>query len=210
MVRDGATLATSHWRTDRSHVGELPARVERVLADAGIGWDALDGLAVSIGPGSFTGLRIAVAFGKGIAFAGRLRVAAVPTLEALAAVAGAPAGGRVCAALDARKQEIYAAFFRVAADGVPVRESPDAVWKPAALAAACDAATIVVGDAPDVYPEPFAQARVLPFVTHHPRGDVVARMGAARMASGDDVTLAALEPAYVRAPDAKLPANPLR
>jgi tRNA threonylcarbamoyladenosine biosynthesis protein TsaB len=210
VVRDGATLATSHWRTERSHVGELAAQVERVLATAGIAWDALDGLAVSIGPGSFTGLRIAVAFAKGLAFAGGLRTAAVPTLEALAAVAEAPAGSRVCAALDARKQEIYAALFRVEAGGALVRESPDAVWKPAALGAACDAATTVVGDGPEVYPEPFAGARVLPFTTHHPRGEVVARMGAAQIAAGRDVPLAALEPVYVRAPDAKLPANPLR
>jgi tRNA threonylcarbamoyladenosine biosynthesis protein TsaB len=210
VVRDGATLATSHWRTDRSHMGELPEQVERLLATAGVGWDALDGLAVSIGPGSFTGLRIAVAFAKGVAFAGTLRTAAVPTLEALAAVAEAPAGTRVCAALDARKREIYAALFLVEAGGVLVRESPDAVWKPPALGTACDAATIVVGDAPDVYPAPFAAARVLPFTTHHPRGDVVARLGAAHMAAGRDVPLAALEPAYVRAPDAKLPANPLR
>ena len=210
VVRDGETLAVSHWCTDRSHLGELPAQVERVLATAGVGWDALDGLAVSIGPGSFTGLRIAVAFAKGLAFAGRLRTAAVPTLEALAAVASAPSGARVCAALDARKREIYAAFFRLDAAGAPVRESPDAVWKPPSLGAACGVGTIVVGDAPEVYPETFAEARVLSFAEHHPRGDVVARLGAARIAAGHDVPLVALEPAYVRAPDAKLPANPLR
>lgn len=210
VVRDGAVLAAAHWRTDHSHVGELPAHVERVLREGGIGWDDLDGLAVSIGPGSFTGLRIAVAFAKGLAFADGLQLAAVSTLEALAAVAEAPGGGRVCAAIDARKQEVYAALFRVDAGGALRRESPDAGWKPAALAAALDPETTVIGDAPDVYPEAFAHVRVLPFTTHHPRGEVVARLGAARLAAGNAVELAALEPAYVRAPDATLPANPLR
>jgi tRNA threonylcarbamoyladenosine biosynthesis protein TsaB len=184
--------------------------VEALLARSGLRWDDVGGLAVSIGPGSFTGLRIAVAFAKGLAFAGALPLAAVPTLEGLACVADAPPGARVCAALDARKQELYAAFFVVEAGGTLRRDTPDAVWQPAALAAACDPATIVVGDAPEAHPGAFAGATLRPFTTHHPRGDVVARLGAARLAMGAATAVAALEPAYVRAPDAKLPDNPLR
>jgi len=209
LARDGATLAVQPWRAERSHLGDLPARVEALLAEGGMRLDDLQGLAVSIGPGSFTGLRVAVAFAKGLAFAGHLPVAAVSTLEALAWVADAAAPARVLAALDARKGEIYAALF--APEGAGLRRlTPDAVWQPAALAAACDATTVVVGDAPGAYPQVFAVTTVRPFATHHPRGDVVARLGAARLAAGDAVPLAALEPAYVRAPDAKLPDNPLR
>jgi tRNA threonylcarbamoyladenosine biosynthesis protein TsaB len=209
-VRDDLVLGTSHWRTDRSHVAELPGQVGRLLAACGVGWDGVDAIAVSIGPGSFTGLRIAVAFAKGLAYAGRLRLAAVPTLEALARVADAPPGARVCAALDARKHEVYAALFEVGPERAVRRVTPDAVWAPAALAAACGAGMVVVGDAPDVYPDAFAGMTVRPFATHHPRGDVVARAGATQLATGSEVAVATLEPAYVRAPDAKLPANPLR
>ena len=203
-------LGASHWRTERSHVGELPDQVGRLLAGCGVAWEEVDAVAVSIGPGSFTGLRIAVAFAKGLGFAGGLELAAVSTLEALAWVAEAPPGARVCAALDARKQEVYAALFDVGPAGALRRATPDAVWGPAPLGAACGTATIVVGDAPDAYPDAFAGVPVRPFATHHPRGDVVARLGAARLATGVHVAVAALEPAYVRAPDAKLPANPLR
>jgi len=203
-------LAVVHWRTERSHLSELPGHVANVLARGGVGFAGLDGLAVSIGPGSFTGLRIAVAFAKGLAFAAGLPVAAVSTLGALAQVAEAPPSARVCAALDARKREIYAAFFEPRADGSLQRLTPDAVWQPPALAAACPPAVVVVGDAADVYPEAFPGAVVRPFATHHPRGDVVAALGACRLAAGEAVALAALEPAYVRAPDAKLPDNPLR
>jgi tRNA threonylcarbamoyladenosine biosynthesis protein TsaB len=144
-----------------------------------------------------------------LAFAGNLPVAAVSTLEALAWVADAVPPGRVLAALDARKGEIYAALFAHEDAGLQ-RLTPDAVWKPAALAAVCDATTVVVGDAPEAHPQVFAAATVRPFGTHPPRGDVVARLGTARLAAGDAVPLAALEPTYVRAPDAKLPDNPLR
>jgi tRNA threonylcarbamoyladenosine biosynthesis protein TsaB len=208
-VRDGATLAVRHWRTERSHLGDLPAHVTALLAAGGLRLDDVQALAVSIGPGSFTGLRVAVAFAKGLAFAGELPVAAVSTLEALAWVAEAAPPARVLAALDARKGEIYAAFF-APERGTLRRLTPDAVWKPAALAAACDTTTVVVGDAPDAHAGSFAAATVRPFALHHPRGDVVARLGMARLAAGAAVPLAALEPAYVRAPDAKLPDNPLR
>lgn len=203
-------LGASHWRTERSHAGDLPVQVSGLLARCGLAWSDLEGLAVSIGPGSFTGLRIAVGFAKGLAFAGGLRVAAVSTLEALALAAGAPAGARVCAAIDARKHEIYAALFQASAAGTVRRLTSDALWPPAAFAAACDAATIVVGDAAAEYPDAFAGTVVRPFATHHPRGEVVAQLGGAQLAAGQHVALAALEPAYVRAPDAKLPGNPLR
>ena len=66
--------------TTQSHGGVLPGLVRDALDRAGVGWDALDGLAVSIGPGSFTGLRIGLSLAKGIAYAGALPIAAVPTL----------------------------------------------------------------------------------------------------------------------------------
>jgi tRNA threonylcarbamoyladenosine biosynthesis protein TsaB len=203
-------LGAAHWRSERAHVGELPAQVEGLLARCAIGAGGVDGVAVSIGPGSFTGLRIAVAFAKGLAFAGGLPVAVVPTLEGLAAIAGAPPAARVCVALDARKREIYAAFFDIDPDGAVRRGTPDAVWQPSALAAACDATTIVVGDASDVYVEVFTRTVVRPFATHHPHGEVIAARGWARLVAGEHVPIGTLEPAYVRAPDAKLPDNPLR
>jgi tRNA threonylcarbamoyladenosine biosynthesis protein TsaB len=210
VARDGMALGAGHWRTEQSHMGELPGQVRDLLVRCGLGWTDLDGLAVSIGPGSFTGLRIAVAFAKGLGFAGNLPVAAVSTLEALALAADAPVGTRVCAALDARKHEVYAALFEVVVPGAVSRLTSDAVWQPTAIAAACHAATVVVGDAAAAYAEAFHGACVRPFATHHPRGDFVARLGGARLAAGEHVALAGLEPAYVRAPDAKLPANPLR
>src|SRR5205823_2979288 len=81
------------------------------------------------------GLLVGLALAKGIAFAGRLPLVPVPTLEALAWVAEATSGETVCAALDARKREVYAAFFRIDAGGRPCRLTPDAALSPQELAA---------------------------------------------------------------------------
>lgn len=188
----------------RSHGGVLAALVEATLADAGVGWAGVDGLAVSIGPGSFTGLRIGLSLAKGLAFAGGTPLAAVPTLEALAWAAAPAPGDTVWAVLDARMREVYAAAFTATAAGLE-RTTPDRALAPDALAAEIAPGALVVGDAPDVYPRlHVAGARVLPFATHHPRGGIVARLGAARLRRGDAADVGALEPVYVRASQAEV------
>ena len=189
----------------RSHTASLPALVDRVLADAGVTIGDVEGLAVSIGPGSFTGLRIGLALAKGIAFAGGLPLVGVPTLEALAHVADAAPGETICAALDARKREVYAALF-VATEAAPRRVSTDVALAPEALAARLTPPCVLVGDAGEVYGEVLgARATLRPFATHHPRGGVIARLGAERIAAGEGANPGPLEPTYVRAPDAELP-----
>lgn len=190
-------------RTTQAHGALLPSLIARALAQAGVAIDALEAIAVSIGPGSFTGLRVGVGVAKGMAFAGGLRVASVPTLEALAAVAEAPPGALVCAALDARKREVYAAEFE-ATGGTPRRRTADEVLSPQALAERLRDGTVLVGDAAEVYPEALGgRAGLRPFSTHHPRGGVVARLGAARLRGGEAADLATLEPVYVRLPEAE-------
>lgn len=207
-MRDGAVAARATERTDRSHVGSLAALVAGVLEAAGVAAGALDGVAVSIGPGSFTGLRIGLGFAKGLVFGTRTRLVAVPTLEALAHVAEAPAGATVCAALDARKREVYAGLFR-AGDATLERLAPDAALAPAALAERLPPGCILVGDAPDAYPVlKRADVVVRPFATHPPRGDVVARLGSQRLAAGEAADPGPLVPAYLRPPEAQLPRGP--
>jgi len=184
--------------------GVLPSLIRDALDRAGAGWDAVDGLAVSIGPGSFTGLRIGLSVAKGIAFAGDLPIAAVPTLEALAWAAEPAPGDVVWAVLDARMREVYAASFERTESGLE-RRTPDEALAPAALAPRLDASAIVVGDAVAAYPDLAAGgAHALSFATHHPRGGIVARLGTAILAAGGAADVGTLEPAYVRASQAEL------
>ena len=200
-------LAEGAQAESRSHVITVPALIDRVLACAGMTLEMVDGVAVSIGPGSFTGLRIGLALAKGIAFAAGGPLVGVATLEALAWVADATPGDTICAALDARKREVYAALFTAAPTG-PQRLTPDMALAPEALAGSLPARCVVVGDAADVYTGVLASGCIVrPFATHHPRGGVVARLGWERLVAGQWANAGELEPTYVRAPDATLPAG---
>jgi tRNA threonylcarbamoyladenosine biosynthesis protein TsaB len=96
---------------DRAHSQQLLGMVDAVLAEAQVSLSMLDGIAASIGPGAFTGVRISVAVAQGLAFGAGLRVAPVTTLEALASQVMQRGGGQALACLDARMGEVYWGCF---------------------------------------------------------------------------------------------------
>ena len=108
-VLDGESLLAEITTFDeRVHSERLLPAVDQLLRVADLSLDEIETFAVSIGPGSFTGLRIGLATVKGLALGSDRLVAAVPTLAALT-VAAAGAVGPVAALLDARRDEVYAA-----------------------------------------------------------------------------------------------------
>src|ERR1700737_2556049 len=90
-----------------AHAQQVLGMVEAVLAEAEVSLSMLDGIAASIGPGAFTGVRISVAVAQGLAFGAGLRVAPVTTLEALASQAIGRGSSAALACLDARMGEVY-------------------------------------------------------------------------------------------------------
>jgi tRNA threonylcarbamoyladenosine biosynthesis protein TsaB len=183
-----------------THSERLMAAVDRVMADARWTPRALGGLAVAVGPGSFTGLRIAVSTVKGLALALGLPVAAVPTLDAMAAAlpwAALP----VCPVLDARKGEVYACLYRWAG-GALHREWDYLALPPSALAERLAEPTLVVGDgAASIHS---AHARRLPPPRRLPSPACVGALGLERLRRGDTVPAAALVPLYLRPSEAEL------
>ena len=96
----------------KGHAEHLMAVIEAALKASGIGYRDLSAIAVSIGPGSFTGLRVGVSAARGLALALKIPAIGVTTLEALAAEAARGFPGRaVLAALDAGREEIHAALY---------------------------------------------------------------------------------------------------
>jgi tRNA threonylcarbamoyladenosine biosynthesis protein TsaB len=155
---------------------------------------------VAVGPGSFTGLRVGLSTVKGLALALSIPVAAVPTLDAMAAMlpfAALP----VCPVLDARKREVYASLYRW--DGLGMRRE----WEylaiaPDDLARRLDEPVIVVGDGAHAIGSPYAR-RVQP-PRRGPAPAIVGSLGHARLAVGDAVAAADLTPIYLRPSEAEL------
>src|ERR1700736_3878469 len=90
-----------------AHAQQVLGMVEAVLAEAGVSLAMLDGIAASVGPGSFTGVRISVAVAQGLAFGANLQVVPVTTLEALAYQVLRDGAAHALACLDARMGEVY-------------------------------------------------------------------------------------------------------
>ena len=103
-----------------SHAERLHTFIEQVLVKARISMDSLDAVAVSMGPGSYTGLRIGVSAAKGLCYALDIPLISVPTLESLA-LQVKPNKGIIVSMLDARRMEVYSAVF--SSEGNQIRET---------------------------------------------------------------------------------------
>lgn len=116
VIDGGRILAESSLNVSTTHSEGLMPSLELTLKRSGVALEGLDALAVSVGPGSFTGLRVGLGTVKGLAYATGTPVAAVPTLEAFA-WSFPHCALPVCTMLDARKNEVYAAVFMWEGDG---------------------------------------------------------------------------------------------
>ena len=136
VARDGKLLA-SQWRAmARGHAEAAPVMVERAMADAGADFHEISRVIVTRGPGSFTGIRIALAAARGIALATGAAVAAVPTFEALRPEPLPE--GRLFAVLDTKRGSLYAADLSGFAE--PFVTTAEALAKEAPFAVVGDAA----------------------------------------------------------------------
>lgn len=195
------------------HGARLPAVIGDLLLACDLKLSQLDGYAVGLGPGSFTGLRIGLATFKGFAYANRRPIAGTSSLAsmALAALPGAPAGALLVPLLDARRGELYAGFYRAEGGGV-VAVRPDAVLPAAALLRWVGQLTnglapLGFGEGYQAYAAELEPA--LPPLTTAVRAPVAAAVGmlcaqALRGSGYDADRLAALEPHYVRKSEAEV------
>jgi tRNA threonylcarbamoyladenosine biosynthesis protein TsaB len=148
LARPREILASADLAERGAHARDLLVRIDGLLETHGLKPRDLAGVAVAVGPGSFTGVRVGMATAKGLAYSLNIGLAGLSTLEALARAAqgGIPgAASTLCAAIEAGRGEIYAALFRCAPGG-PARLGPDRSWRPADLIEALPPEASVVGD----------------------------------------------------------------
>jgi tRNA threonylcarbamoyladenosine biosynthesis protein TsaB len=187
-----------------AHAAKLLELAEAALRDAGLDWDAVTRLAVGVGPGGFTGLRIGIATARALAQGRGLEVAPVGSLHALAAGAAATVTRPVLAVLDARRGEAFAAAWDAAGALLvaPAALDPEALER---VAASLPEPPLAAGNGAVRFREQLERAgAVVPAddaPVHRIGAEHVCRLGAA----GRVVGLNELVPDYIRDPDATPP-----
>lgn len=199
VAGDGVLLGEVHAPAGNHATGLVPA-VEALLAEARRGMGDLDAVGAVVGPGSFTGLRVALAAALGLAGSLGIPAYGLGSLEALAAFA--PVDGEGLAVLDARRGRVYAARFRRQA-GAPLRRlSEDRDLKPEELLTGAPPLWAVGDGIPLVAGWP-AGCACLPEAPNLARP--AAQRALERLLAGAPGEV--LQARYVRAPDAALPAR---
>lgn len=146
FARDGSILAETTLNVPQVHVERLVISINDMLANLHLGYADIDAVAVSNGPGSFTGLRIGLSVAKGIVFGQDEKLIAVPTLDAIALGAREFAGERqVVPLLHARAREFYYGTFSVGDSGVR-KLSEYGISEADEIAARFNASTLFVGE----------------------------------------------------------------
>lgn len=181
----------------KGHSERVAGFARDAMAEAGLAFDAIDRIGVTVGPGSFTGLRVGLAFAQGLGAALDRPVVGVSSLDALAASAEAPTGP-VAALIDARRGQVYARFFT---DGVP-----DAAAEALSLDAAAERiahlapGAVLIGSGAALFGEAFPALAQAPLAGPAPEA-------LARLTAATDPATAPPRPLYLRAPDATPPSR---
>lgn len=193
VLQDGAARAVRSEPMARGHQERLAPMVAEVMAEAGLDFAALHRIGVTVGPGSFTGLRVGLAFAKGLGAALSRPVVGVGTLQALAA--DDPAPGATVAVIDARRGQAYLQAF----------ESGRPLAPPEALALADAPARLaglrvrrLAGPGAPLLAAAFPEAQVDAIGGPDP-------LALARLVEAAPWPDGPPRPVYLRAPDAKLP-----
>jgi len=199
----------------RGDAQQLLAMVRELLAEAQVSWSMLNGIAASIGPGAFTGVRISVSVAQGLAFGAGLPVVPVTTLEAMALQVLERHSGRAIACLDARMGEVYWGCYAadaargLIAAGAPRVGPPDSVVLPGPGCwpggvpggEAAGAGVRGIGRGFSAYPDlaerlgvqlDEQRSRALPNARE------IALLGARRLITGGGLDPAELQPLYLR------------
>lgn len=195
VIKDGLALAAITEPMQRGHQERLAPLVRELMSSAGLAFADLDRIGVTVGPGSFTGLRVGLAFAKGLALALGKPSVGVGALEALAA--SAPGSGLAAAVIDAKRGQVYLQLFDagralMAPDVLPVEIAAARIaelWRGGPVRLIGPGAALLAGIAPEIE------------VIDRPAPDPVA---VCALAASRPVG-APVRPLYLRAPDAKLP-----
>ena len=200
-------VAAAQVSRGKGHAEFLVPAIKYISDEAAVSLTSIAGVAVGLGPGLFTGMRVGVATAKAIAQALRVPIVGIPSLDLLAyGVRHSPR--LICAAVDARRGEVFSAFYRQVPGGVQ-RLSEYVVWPPERLASEVQARseeTLFVGNGALVYRAllPHARSEHASVSQAFPAAPALVELALPRFMREDTDPLLDLEPLYVRKTDAEI------
>ena len=203
----GEVLASLGLSSNVTHSRRLLTSIEWLMAEVDVGWTDIDAIGVSLGPGSFTGLRIGMATAKGLAMASGLALIGVSTLDSLAAKC--VTRRLICSVLDARKKEVYAGFYRVDKEGSPTRVDEIVALSPQDLVSQINEPVLLIGDGAVVYRDLFQEllgekVEFAPAHLNEPSATSLGMLSAEQFLAGALLDIDSAVPLYVRSSDAEL------
>ena len=226
IVQNGRFRARRVTSSDKNHSETLLEAIVDAMREARIEFRDVDLMAVGLGPGSFTALRIGVSTMKGLSYAHDVPLVGMSTLDVLAggilepveglrarplADSKAPwrdmiyGGAHITAVIDARRGELYSATYRLGEGGVMVRETPYRTITPGALLDELRNPSVLVGSGCDLLEEPESMGHCcMPEEYQHPDGVVLAGMAGRDYVSGQLIDDRDIAPLYVRRSDAEI------
>ena len=207
VVDDTRILAEHRTHVGSTHAERLMPVILQTFSSAGLSIENVEGIAISIGPGSFTGLRIGLSTAKGLSLAQDVPLVAVPTLDGLANPLPY-CQHRVCPILDAKRHEVYTALYSTI-DGVPKRLTDFSAVAPDTILSGINTSTVFLGDGLSVYRELIedrlgSKAHFAPPHLTLPSGSSIALLGYHLLTEGKFVDVWSIEPLYIRKSDAEL------
>jgi tRNA threonylcarbamoyladenosine biosynthesis protein TsaB len=209
VVDGNRPLGEWNLNVPRTHAGRLLPGVQYLLGETGLKIEQIDGFAVTMGPGSFTGLRIALTTAKTLSLVTGKPLMGIPTLDVL--VENVPyATGLICPALDARKGEIFAALYRRdSAGGTTDRLTDYLSVPPDALREMIQGPVLMLGDAVPVYGEDLQKgcSHKITFASPEycfPRASHLCRLAMKKLSQEGATHPRDLQALYARASDAEL------
>ena len=204
LARDGRLVGEVSLNLASTHSRRLLVAVDFLMEQAQVSRSELEGLAVTLGPGYFTGLRIGLATAQGLALGLGLPCAGVSTLRLLAQGCAARQG-TIWAVMDARKELVYAAPFGVGPQGIQ-RQDQDAAMSPRLLAQRLEPPALLVGSGARAHAQTLLAPGLClaPDWAHTPRPGLLALLGEERLAQGQGAAPQDLQPRYLRPSDAEI------
>lgn len=202
---ESGVVAAFDVRRERGHAAVLAPAVGWLLGNAGLDGAAIGGIAVGTGPGLFSGLRVGISSAKALAQAWGTPMVGVSSLDLLA-FANRHTHLTVCAVIDGKRGEVFAAFYRPAPGGV-LRVGDCQVVRPDQLAAAIQARNedvLLVGDGARAYPEAFARlgdCHLGPVSQAAPSAAALVELAVPRFQREEFVQPFDIHPLYLRRPD---------